>query len=100
MWGFNGDSHWGRRRVRDKCPARRRGIHSDDVRPPAAAGPAGPAAVVVGLAAPVELVTDEEASQTRPTPIVVAARVAAADKPAVSDPVSLDDGLSYFVHEE
>ena len=71
---------------------------SDDVRPPAAAGPAGPAAVVVGLAAPVELVTDEEASQTRPTPVVVAARVAAADKPAVGDPVPLDDGLSYFVH--
>ena len=72
---------------------------SDDVRPPpAAAGPAGPAAVVVGLAAPVELVPDEEASQTGPTPVVVAARVAAADKSAVGDPVPLDDGLSYFVH--
>ncbi len=71
---------------------------SDDVRPPAAAGPAGPAAVVVGLAAPVELVTDEEASQTWPTPVVVAARVAAADKPAVGDPVPLDDGFSYLVH--
>ena len=81
-----------------KCPARRRGIHSDDVRPPAAAGPAGPAAVVVGLAAPVELVPDEEASQTGPTPVVVAARVAAADKSAVGDPVPLDDGLSYLVH--
>ena len=83
---------------REKCPARRRGIHSDDVRPPAAAGPAGPAAVVVGLAAPVELVPDEEASQTGPTPVVVAARVAAADKSAVSDPVPFDDGLPYFVH--
>ena len=71
---------------------------SDDVRPPPAAGPPGPAAVVVGLAAPVELVTDEEASQTRPTPVVVAARVATADKPAVGDPVPLDDGLSYLVH--
>ena len=83
-----------------KCPAHRRGIHSDDVRPPAAAGPAGPAAVVVGLAAPVELVADEKASQTWPAPIVVAARVAAADKSAVGDPVPLDDGLSYFVHED
>ena len=70
------------------------------MRPPAAAGPAGPAAVVVGLAAPVELVADEEASHTWPTPIVVATRVAAADKSAVGDPVPLDDGLSYFVHEE
>ena len=71
---------------------------SDDVRPPAAAGPAGPAAVVVGLAAPVELVADEEASHTWEAPVVVAARVAAADKSAVGDPVPLDDGLSYFVH--
>ena len=45
---------------------------SDDVRPPAAAGPAGPAAVVVGPAAPVELVTDKEASHTWHTPVVVA----------------------------
>ena len=81
-----------------KCPARRRGIHSDDVRPPAAAGPLLLRAAVVGLAAPVELVPDEEASQTGPTPVVVAARVATADKPAVGDPVPLDDGLSYLVH--
>ena len=72
---------------------------SDDVRPPpAAAGPAGPAAVVVGPAAPVELVTDKEASHTWHTPVVVATRVAAADKSAVGDPVPLDDSLSYFVH--
>ena len=73
---------------------------SDDVRPPAAAGPLLLRAAVVGLAAPVELVPDEEASQTGPTPVVVAARVAAADKSAVGDPVPFDDGLSYFVHEE
>ena len=71
---------------------------SDDVRPPAAAGPLLLRAAVVGLAAPVELVPDEEASQTGPTPVVVAARVAAADKSAVGDPVPLDDGLSYLVH--
>ena len=71
---------------------------SDDVRPPADAGPLLLRAAVVGLAAPVELVTDEEASQTGPTPVVVAARVAAADKSAVGDPVPLDDGLSYLVH--
>ena len=71
---------------------------SADVRPPAAAGPLLLRAAVVGLAAPVELVTDEEASQTGPTPVVVAARVAAADKSAVGDPVPLDDGLSYLVH--
>ena len=71
---------------------------SDDVRPPATAGPLLLRAAVVGLAAPVELVPDEEASQTGPTPVVVAARVAAADKPAVGDPVPLDDGFSYLVH--
>ena len=71
---------------------------SDDVRPPATAGPLLLRAAVVGLAAPVELVPDEEASQTGPTPVVVAARVAAADKSAVGDPVPLDDGLSYLVH--